>query len=79
MHDYVIFIRPQFVLHRVATAHGLCQDVDAAGVGRPWWFELYDDAGETVARIRETELVSWSREEPTEAEPEHEHPHEHAH
>ena len=37
------------------------------------------NAGETVARIREAELVSWSREEPTEAEPEHEHPHEHDH
>ena len=33
MHDYVIFIRPQFVLHRVATAHGIEGD----------WFELYDD------------------------------------
>ena len=69
MHDYVLFIKPQFVLHRVATAHGIEGD----------WFELYDDAGETVARIRETELVSWSREEPSEAEPEHEHPHDHSH
>ena len=78
MHDYVIFIKPQFVLRRLATAHGLCQDVNAGCEEGPWWFELYDDAGETVARVRETEIVSWSREEPKE-EPEHEHPHEHAH
>ena len=33
MHDYVLFIKPQFVLHRVATAHGIEGD----------WFELYDE------------------------------------